>query len=132
MIGYFNAPDADSSGKDFCDIYSFKYLIKEPTHYENPMNPKCIDLMLKNRQRCFQSICDIEKRLSDFCKITATVLKSYVKKQKRKSSPRGTSIKFTNDKFKSSLYTQNDGGNSHVTSLVSLLENCKKTVNKRV
>lgn len=74
MIGYFNVPN-------FCDIYSFKYPIKEPTHYEYSMNVKCIDFMLTDRLRCFQSICEIEKRLSDFYKITATVLKSYVKKK---------------------------------------------------
>lgn len=79
MIGYFNVPN-------FCDIYSFKYPIKEPTHYEYSMNVKCIDFMLTDRLRCFQSICEIEKRLSDFYKITATVLKSYVKKKNRNES----------------------------------------------
>ena len=125
MIGYFNVPN-------FCDIYSFKYPIKEPTHYEYSMNVKCIDFMLTDRLRCFQSICEIEKRLSDFYKITATVLKSYVKKkkQKRKSIPRGTSTRFTNDKFKSCLYTKSDGDNSHVNSLDSFLANCKRAVDK--
>ena len=79
MIGYFNVPN-------FCDIYSFKYPIKEPTHYEYSMNVKCIDFMLTDRLRCFQSICEIEKRMSDFYKITATVLKSYVKKKNRNES----------------------------------------------
>lgn len=79
MIGYFNVPN-------FCDIYSFKYPIKEPTHYEYSMNVKCIDFMLTDRLRCFQSICEIEKRLSDFYKINATVLKSYVKKKNRNES----------------------------------------------
>ena len=50
------------------------------------MNVKCIDFMLTDRLRCFQSICEIEKRLSDFYKITATVLKSYVKKKNRNES----------------------------------------------
>ena len=127
MIGYFNVPN-------FCDIYSFKYPIKEPTHYEYSMNVKRIDFMLTDRLRCFQSICEIEKRLSNFYKITATVLKTYVKKkkkkQKRKSVPRGTSTTFTNDKFKSCLYTKSDEDNSHVNSFDSFLENCKRTVDK--
>ena len=50
-------------------------------HTEYSMNVKCIDFMLTDRLRCFQSICEIEKRLSDFYKINATVLKSYVKKK---------------------------------------------------
>ena len=75
MIGYFNVPN-------FCDIYSFKYPIKEPTHYEYSMNVKCIDFMLTDRLRCFQSICEIEKRLSDFYKITE---KKKKKKKKKKT-----------------------------------------------
>ena len=47
------------------------------------MNVKRIDFMLTDRLRCFQSICEIEKRLSNFYKITATVLKTYVKKKKK-------------------------------------------------
>ena len=47
------------------------------------MNVKRIDFMLTDRLRCFQSICEIEKRLSNFYKITATVLKTYVKKNKK-------------------------------------------------
>ena len=90
--------------------------------------------MLTDRLRCFQPICEIEKRLSNFYKITATVLKTYVKKkkkkQKRKSVPRGTSTTFTNDKFKSCLYTKSDEDNSHVNSFDSFLENCKRTVDK--
>ena len=51
IIGDFNAQASDTSVKDFCDIYCFNHLIKEPTCYENPIDPKCIDLM----QRSFQN-----------------------------------------------------------------------------
>ena len=46
LIGDFNAEMSDMSMKDFCDIYSFKNLIKVLTCLKNPTNPKCIDLML--------------------------------------------------------------------------------------
>ena len=44
MIGDFNTQPSDTSANDFCDICSFKYLLKEPICYENLINPKCIDL----------------------------------------------------------------------------------------
>ena len=31
LVGHFNAEESNTSVKDFCDIYEFKYLIKEPT-----------------------------------------------------------------------------------------------------
>ena len=70
------------SMKDFCDTYSFKNLIKEATCFKNPTNPKCIDLMLTNRHRSFQNSCVIESGLSDFYKMTVTVLSSPLKKSK--------------------------------------------------
>ena len=43
IIADFNAQASNNSVKDFCDFYSFKHLIKEPTCYKFPNNP-CIDL----------------------------------------------------------------------------------------
>ena len=70
--------------KEFCDIYSFKNLIKEPTCFKNPANPKCIDLMLTNRHRCFQNSCVIETGLSGFHKMTVTLLRTFFKKAEPK------------------------------------------------
>ena len=44
LVGHFNAEESNTSVKDFCDIYEFKYLIKEPTCYKNPYNSKSVDL----------------------------------------------------------------------------------------
>ena len=57
IIGNFNVQAEDTSVKDFCDIYSFKHLIKASAGYKNPNNPKCIDLIPTNRQRGFQNSC---------------------------------------------------------------------------
>ena len=57
IIGNFNVQGEDTSVKDFCDIYSFKHLIKASAGYKNPNNPKCIDLIPTNRQRSFQNSC---------------------------------------------------------------------------
>ena len=65
---------------DFCGIYNFKNLVKEPTCYKNSENPSSIDLILSNRlisRDSFQDTRVIETGLSDFHKLTATVLKVY-------------------------------------------------------
>ena len=43
--------------KTLCDSYSLTGLIKQPTCYKNPSHPKCIDLILTNVPRSFQTIC---------------------------------------------------------------------------
>ena len=80
IIGDFKAWASET----FCDIYNFQYLIKEPTCYKNPNNPKCIDLIITNRQRTFQNSCVIDTGLSDFHKMTLTVLRSYFLKAEPK------------------------------------------------
>ena len=69
IIADFNAQASNKSVKDFCDVYSFKHLIKEPTCYKNPNNPKCIDFMLTSKQRSFQNSCVIDTGLFDFHKM---------------------------------------------------------------
>ena len=66
---------------DFSELFNFKNLVKEPTCYKNPDNPSCIDLILSNRQNYFQDTRVIETGLSDFHKLTATVLKTSFKKK---------------------------------------------------
>ena len=76
IIGDFNALASDTFVKDFCHTLSFKHLINKPTCFKNLINPKCIDLMLTNRQRSFQNSCAIDTGLSDFHKVTVTLLRS--------------------------------------------------------
>ena len=47
--------------------------------FKNPEKTSCIDLIITNRPRCFQTL---ETGLSDFHKITLTVMKVFCKKQK--------------------------------------------------
>ena len=65
---------------DFCGLYGLSCLIKEPTCFKNAENPSCIDLIQTNRPRCFQNSSTIETGLSDFHKLTVTVLKSTFRK----------------------------------------------------
>ena len=67
--------------KDCCERYGLENLIKVPTCYNNPENPSSIDIMLTNKKLSFQNSLTIETGLSDFYKMTITVLKKYFKKK---------------------------------------------------
>ena len=64
----------------FCDSYDLRSLIKEPTCYKNPENSSCLDLILTNNPKCFKGSCVVETSLSDFHRMTVTVMKSTFKR----------------------------------------------------
>ena len=66
--------------QSFCESYNLKSLIKQPTCYKNPDKPTCVDLILTNVPRMFQSTCVIETGLSDFHLMTVTVMRKTFKK----------------------------------------------------
>ena len=68
--------------ENFCAVYNLKSLIKEPTCFKNLNKPTCIDLILTNHPKSFQNSSVFETGLSDFHKLTFTVLKKYFNKQK--------------------------------------------------
>ena len=80
IIGDFNTDLNQSCTKLFCESYTLSSLIKEPTCYKNPQNPSCIDLILTNSPYSFQNSFPIETILSDFHKMTVTVMKTTYEK----------------------------------------------------
>ena len=80
LMGDFNAEEANIHIKDFCNLCKLKNLIKVLTCFKNPNNPKTIDLMLTISVRSFQNSYALGTGLSDFHKMTVTILKSYLKK----------------------------------------------------
>ena len=60
-----NAGIEETTMKSFCESHNLTNLIKQPTCFKNPEKPSCIDLILTNRPKSFQSTCVIETRLSD-------------------------------------------------------------------
>ena len=66
--------------KSFCETYNLTNLIKQPTRFKNPGKPSCIDLVLTNRPKSFQTTCVIETGLSDFHRMTVSVLKMHFRK----------------------------------------------------
>ena len=82
MLGDFNAEMSNPHMSEFFALYNLTNLIREPTCYKNVDNPTSIDLILTNHARCFQHSGIHETGLSDFHKLTFTVLKMFYVKQK--------------------------------------------------
>ena len=80
FLGDFNMTETEEQLKNFLDLYSLKNLVKEPTCYKSN-TPKCIDLVLTNRNRSVQKTTTVETSLSDFHKMIVTVLKTTFPKQ---------------------------------------------------
>ena len=81
LLGDFNSEICESDMHEFCNVYGLKNLIKEPTCYKNALNPTCIDLILTNKFNKFQNSKTFETGLSDFHKMTVTVLKTFFQKK---------------------------------------------------
>ena len=75
FLGDFNAGIEETTMKSFCESYNLTSLIKQPTCFKNPEKPSCIDLILTNRPKSFQTTCVIETGLFDFHRMTVSVLK---------------------------------------------------------
>ena len=81
IIGDFNSESKESAMIDFCQAYNMENLINNFTCYKNPNKPTCIDLMLTNKPRFFKNSSLLKTRLSDFHKMTLTVMRAYFVKQ---------------------------------------------------
>ena len=81
VLDDFNAEMSNPHMSEFCALYVTN-LIKEPTCYKNVDMPTSIDHILTNHARCFQHPGIYETGLSDFHKLTFTVLKMFYAKQK--------------------------------------------------
>ena len=82
--GDFNVEPNDDNMKISFQTYGCKNIVKDKTCFKNPLNPTCIDLIITNRLKSFQEPEVIETGLSDFHKMSLTVMKVFYKKQKPK------------------------------------------------
>ena len=99
LLGDFNSEINDISMREFMDTYNLKSLIKEPTCFKSALNPSCIDLILTNQKNSFQNSTAIETGISDFHKMTVTVLKTYFQKQSPTIIRYRNYKKFDNESF---------------------------------
>ena len=103
LLGDFNIQVEEKEMADFMNVYNLKTLIKQKTCYKNPENPSCIDLILTNSPRSFQNSGVFETGLSDFHKLTTTVLRRYFPKLKPKVIIYRDYQNFRNDEFRAEL-----------------------------
>ena len=100
FLGDFDVTDDKHHMKSFCKSYSLKNLIRQPTGYKNPSKPVCIDLILTNVTRSFQSTCVLETGLSDFHLMTLTGMRKSFKKCQPKIINYRSHRNFSNEKYK--------------------------------
>ena len=106
LMGDFNAEPTENAMEEFMKVYNLKNLVKGPTCYKNPAKPSCIDLILTNRHRSFHSSHIIETGISDFHKMTVSVMKVYFKKQKSNVIYYRDYKNFSNDQFRADLLNE--------------------------
>ena len=117
--------------KNFCQICNFKNLLDKLTCYKNPINPLCVDLILTNRPRSFQNSCTFEAGLSDFHKMTLTVLKSSFAKHKPRILHYRNYKFFNNSLFWNQVLNKLINSNLQISdkSLKHFKETCLSVVN---
>ena len=82
VLGDLNAEPTSEALYDFCQVYGCSNIVKENICYKNPENPSCVDLIITNRPISFKGTKTIETGLSDFHKMSSTIMKVFYKKQK--------------------------------------------------
>ena len=75
IMGDFNIEIDNDNIENSLQAYVLHSLIREPTCFKSSP-PKCIDLILTNRKHNFIHCTPIETGLSDFHKLTSTILKT--------------------------------------------------------
>ena len=85
LLGDFNSEPCEQPMRDFCHVYNCQNIIKDKTCFKNPHNPSCVDLFITNRPKSFQNSTVIETGLSDFHKMSLTVMKVFYKKPRLKT-----------------------------------------------
>ena len=76
-----------------------------PTCFKNSSSPSCIDVMLTNHSRSFQDALPIDTGLSDFHRMTFTMMKAYSPKLRPKLVNYRNFKKFSNVAFRDELLT---------------------------
>ena len=87
-------------------------MVKEKTCYQNLNKPRCIDLVLTNKNRMFQNTTTIDIGLSDFHKMVLTSFKSTYDPGKPKELTYRDYKKFNNIEFREELKTATDSCNT--------------------
>ena len=130
VMGDFNVEVENRDMEEFCKNYNLKSLIPVPTCYKSPKNSLYIDLILANSQRSFQSSCTIETGLSNFHRMTITIMKASFQKLKPKVIHYRNYKRFCNESYRNELVADFSKQNFEENSLEKFLEVCNKVLDK--
>ena len=117
--------------EQFCASYNLKSLIKEPTCFKSVDNPSCIDLILTNHPKCFQNSGVYETGISDFHKLTFTVLKTYFQKAKPRIIKYRDYKHFDNNDFRDALFKELSCNNMQSDDLIRFTNISKMILEKK-
>ena len=112
LLDDFNACADDETMKNLCSSYGLHKLIKQQLSYKNPENLSCIDLILTNKAKSFESTWVMETGLSDFHRMTISVLKMHFRKLPPKVIRHRDFKHFENGRFMNSLQSALDNQKS--------------------
>ena len=98
---------------------------------KNPENPTCIDLILTNHPLSFQNSCVLETGLSDFHKMTVTIMKASFQRLQPRIINYRDYRRFQNDVFREELLSEllNVSIGENEEGFSNFLDICKKHVN---
>ena len=130
VLGDFNVEMKNRDMEEFCKDYNLKSFIQVPTCYKSPNNLQCTDITLKNSQRSFQISYAIETSLSDFHRMTVTVMKASFRKLKPKIINYRNYKRFCNKSYWNELVTEFSKLFFKESALERFLEFCNKVLDK--
>ena len=96
---------------EFFKTCNLQNLVKDPSCYKNPSKSTCINLILTNFPKSFQYTQTSETGLSDFPKLTLTVLKTHFPRLKPNIVNYRDYKGFVNDYFRSELFQEINSSN---------------------
>ena len=117
--------------EQFCASYNLKSLIKEPACFKDVDNPSCIDLILTNHPKCFQNSDVYETGISDFHKLTFTVLKTFFHKAKPRIIKYRDYKHFDNNDFRDELIRELSSNNIQSDDLTRFTNISKMILEKK-
>ena len=117
--------------EQFFTSYNLKSLLKKPTCFKCVDNPSCIDLILANHPKCFQNSGVYETGISDFHKLTFTVLKTYFQKAKQRIIKYRVYKHFDNNDFRDELITELSSNNIQSDDLAQFTNISKIILEKK-
>ena len=118
--------------EQFCATYNLKSVIKEPTCFKSVDNPSCIDLILTNHPKCFQNSSVYETGISDFHKLTFTVLKTYFQRAKPRIIKYRYYKHFDKNEFRDELIRKLSSNNMQSDDLARFTNTSKMILEKKV